>query len=147
MGVALAMASAAVATGEDRTTATVAVTITVLPYADVQLDVDHVEVTLPPGPGDAPAVYVGGTIRTNVPAHVSAQITKPLNAPGDWTAEPQSSELANSGVYRFDTLLKIMVTNLPESFTGATYTVALEGRTGEVQTPGAGVATVTIAPY
>ena len=131
-------------------TATVAVTITILPYANVQLDVDHVDITLPPGPGSAGPVYVGGTIRTNVPATIYVRITAPQNAPGTWTAQPEVRELPSAGVYRLDTLLQIMVWDLPSGSLGHTYTVLTQGQfaptVGGVQTPGAGVVIVTVVP-
>lgn len=130
--------------------ATVSVTVTVLPFAEVMLDQDQVDVHLPDGGGNAEPVYVGGDIRTNVPASVYARITKPDDAPGDWTAEPEQREIDEAGDYRFDELMRIMVYDVPEWSDGLTYSIELDADTvdsfEQIITPEAGTAIITVIP-
>ncbi|MFW6155456.1 MAG: hypothetical protein ACOC95_09585 [Planctomycetota bacterium] len=147
---AVVLAAAGVAAADQPgDTASVAVTVTVLPFAEVSLDVDQVEMVLPDG-GHAEPVYVGGDIATNVPATIYTRITKPQDAPGDWYALPEVRELYEAGSYRFDNLLEIGVWDIPDGEGGGTYVIALEGRFAEsyadIVTPGDGTAILTVVP-
>ena len=146
----LAAAPSAAADGQASDTATVAVTISVQPFAEVTLDLDVVDVVLPPGPGNAEPVYVGGNVRTNVPASVWTRITAPTGAPGNWVVEPEVHTISAAGSYRFDQLMRIIVYDLPDGFAGETYPVSVAGLSAsdisEIVKPGAGVATVTVIP-
>ncbi|MGB2937903.1 MAG: hypothetical protein WBD05_06860 [Phycisphaerae bacterium] len=140
--------SAAPALASD--TATVKVTITVLPYAQVLMDVASVQITLPPEGGYVGPVKLGGTITCNVPATIYAHITKPVDAPGDWTAQPAVRRVESRGVHYWPDLLWIEVWSVPPSDEERVYGVNIVGASAgdpsEITPPGAGVAVLTVIP-
>lgn len=141
---------AGTAPAEAPVTATVDVMLEILPYVEVTLDQVSVEIEIPAGATYFGPVYVGGTVVSNCSTMLFARITKPDLAPGVWVAAPASLVIPEGGVHYDEHLLQIMVYDIPAGFTGWTWTVDLSGKSaatpGDVETPPAGWATITVVP-
>ena len=82
-GILLGLFCAAAPAGEPLDTATVDVLLTILPYAQITLTADTVQVTLPEGAATAicDPVAVGGTVICNCAVSRFGNVTPPVGKP------------------------------------------------------------------
>jgi len=141
-GALVGLLCAAATTGA-ATSATVNVTITVLPFAEVRMDSENVEVYLPAGGGNSQPVYVGGTVTANCSVMLLAEIKAPSGAPGRWFATPMVAEVAHPGTH-FDRLVRINVLDVPPGYGGNVSIQVFGSKLGETPMPNPGQVVVTL---
>ena len=138
-----AMAAAA------QTSCDVDVIITVLPYAVVSLEEDEVEVKLPRTGSGKDRVYVAGTVVSNCPVMLFADIEPPEGAAGDWYVIVRNPVVPVPGVNFFKKMLRIDVVNFPpDEEDDAEFALQLIGSSlGESPTAQPGQVVVTVMTY
>ena len=146
---AMAVLATAPAAAPAQTSCEVDVIITVLPYAVVSFEEDEVEVKLPRTGSGKDRVYVAGTVVSNCPVMLFADIEPPEGAAGDWYVIVRNPVVPVRGVNFFKKMLRIDVVNFPpDEEDDAEFALQLIGSSlGESPTAQPGQVVVTVMTY